>query len=570
MVIQHNLSAIQTLGILTRQGKQMGENIEKLSSGYRINRAADSAAELSLSQKMRAKLIGLDRGEKNIEEGLCLTQTADGALQQVNEMLCRMKELTVQSMNGTYENMDRGKLQQEMKNLVEEIDRIAHYTEYNDIKPLLYKLPEMTPQKILQSYTQLQHGDIKMGYLTKLTGNKNDYLGKLKLGIEGANFPLAGIWTDPNLNYTSVRMKVTCNGTEKLINLNNSNQGNLTRTVDPDAGTCDYKYDNGDVKFTVRQRWKYVDRITDKSYGKYYDVSYEFINESTAEAKMSLLIPIDMLVGPYCNSTPVIDGVARPSGWKFSGGNLPTELRFDADGLQGDSGGDVNINVSAIFQGEHIVNKPDVVLSANLHSVGEWNHIDTTPDGNFNGTASDYFYSVTWKDKMVSAGGSFFMNTLIGVNAPYEYTEKTISEYREETIPPPKQPEGLWIQASAKEGDGFYIFVCDATAENLGLENMDISSQSAGSAAMEKIAGALEKVLLFRGRFGADMNRMEHALALNGAMYENETASESRIRDLDVASQMSQFVKTQVLMQSAQALLAQANQQPQTILRLLQ
>ena len=126
MRIQHNVMAMNAYRNYTNNANALSKNLEKLSSGYRINRAGDDAAGLAISEKMRAQITGLDAAQKNVKDGISLVKTAEGAMQEVHDMLGRMKYLATQSANGTYDNpVDRANLQKEVDSLKEEIDRIA-------------------------------------------------------------------------------------------------------------------------------------------------------------------------------------------------------------------------------------------------------------------------------------------------------------------------------------------------------------------------------------------------------------------------------------------------------------
>ncbi len=131
MRIQHNLNAMNSLRQLGMNNTNTGKNLEKLSSGYRINRAGDDAAGLAISEKMRSQIRGLDMAAKNSEDGISLIQTAEGALNETHAILQRMRELAVQAANDTNTSADRGQLQKEANALLEEIDRIAKNTEFN-------------------------------------------------------------------------------------------------------------------------------------------------------------------------------------------------------------------------------------------------------------------------------------------------------------------------------------------------------------------------------------------------------------------------------------------------------
>ena len=137
MRIQHNIAALNSYRNLSNNNSMVSKNLEKLSSGYKINRAGDDAAGLAISEKMRAQITGLEVAQKNANDGISLVQTAEGALAEVHTMLNRMIELADQSANGTYDNeVDRANLQKEVKSLLDEVDRIAEGTNFNGINLL--------------------------------------------------------------------------------------------------------------------------------------------------------------------------------------------------------------------------------------------------------------------------------------------------------------------------------------------------------------------------------------------------------------------------------------------------
>ena len=137
MRIQHNIAALNSYRQLSGNNSAVAKNLEKLSSGYRINRAGDDAAGLAISEKMRAQITGLETAQKNANDGISLVQTAEGALTEVHSMLNRMVELATQSANGTYdESVDRNNLQKEFDSLLDEIDRISEATNFNGINLL--------------------------------------------------------------------------------------------------------------------------------------------------------------------------------------------------------------------------------------------------------------------------------------------------------------------------------------------------------------------------------------------------------------------------------------------------
>ncbi|MFB5282834.1 flagellin [Peribacillus sp. Hz7] len=149
MKINHNISALNAYRNLAVNNNNVSKNLEKLSSGLRINRAADDAAGLAISEKMRSQIRGLNMAERNALDGISLIQTAEGALSSTHEILQRMRELAVQAANGTNTDVDRTAVQEEIGQLKEEIDRIAKTTEFNT-KPLLDGSVEVGKEIVLQ------------------------------------------------------------------------------------------------------------------------------------------------------------------------------------------------------------------------------------------------------------------------------------------------------------------------------------------------------------------------------------------------------------------------------------
>ena len=136
MIVQHNITAMNANRMLGMTTNSLSKSTEKLSSGYRINRAADDAAGLTISEKMRKQIRGLDQASTNAEDGVSAVQTAEGALTEVHSMLQRMNELAVQAANGTETDDDREAVQNEIEQLQSELTRISDTTEFNTMKLL--------------------------------------------------------------------------------------------------------------------------------------------------------------------------------------------------------------------------------------------------------------------------------------------------------------------------------------------------------------------------------------------------------------------------------------------------
>ncbi len=172
MRIQNNITALNSHRNLTNNNSSVGKSLEKLSSGYRINRAGDDAAGLAISEKMRAQITGLETAQKNAADGISLIQTAEGALTEVHSMLNRMVELATQSANGIYSNTDRAKLDSEMTALEAEITRISDETTFNGTKLLdgslnsTLQIGDTASQRLAVTVTDMAAATILAGDVT--------------------------------------------------------------------------------------------------------------------------------------------------------------------------------------------------------------------------------------------------------------------------------------------------------------------------------------------------------------------------------------------------------------------
>lgn len=188
MRINHNLAALNSYRNLTQNQQGMGKVLEKLSSGYRINRASDDAAGLAISEKMRGQIRGLEQGQRNTMDGISLIQTAEGALQEVHSMLQRMRELAVQAANDTYNTDDKDASQKEVAQLISQIDNIAQTTEFNGIQ----LIGDNTKKGINLDKVEIQYGpnegdSLTLNLIGEPTPPGNTKADSTSLGIDNAD-----------------------------------------------------------------------------------------------------------------------------------------------------------------------------------------------------------------------------------------------------------------------------------------------------------------------------------------------------------------------------------------------
>ena len=409
MRIQHNIMAMNAYRNYANNTSALSKNLEKLSSGYKINRAGDDAAGLAISEKMRAQITGLDKAQDNAKDGISLVQTAEGALTEVHDMLNRMYELAEQSANGTFEDgTDRKQLQKEVNQLKSEINRIADSANFNGIK--------------------LLDGSMSANATTKLTSAATQSKAGVDLNIVADSvYDAAGKRTELDFSL-SVTTKTSSAGV----------------SVD----------ENGTVLITVM--------------GKDADgISAEEIQAMLAKATAANTKVSEDIMNAVRDATVTGKGITAPS----------------------------------------------------TTNATKWTAVATV-------------------------------------------TSATTANKGESLV--------LQIGDTSDSFNQLRVGIKDCHVDALGLTDMRIGDQTSAAAALDKIKSAINYVSDVRGTLGATQNRLDHTINNLSVMQENIQDAESTIRDTDVADEMMAYTKNNILIQSAQAMLAQANQVPQGVLQLLQ
>ena len=491
MRIQHNIAALNSYRNLTGNNNAVSKNLEKLSSGYRINRAGDDAAGLAISEKMRAQITGLNTAQKNAQDGVSLVQTAEGALTEVHSMLNRMVELADQSANGTYDNpVDRANLQKEIASLKDEIDRIADSTNFNGINLLDGSL----------STTKL---DLAAGTLGGQT--------------------------------TTVKEIPATGTTSGIAGHDNAAIGEHTLTVE-------YADENGTLhKVDVKYK---IDTANDK--GKAIDAILKAVSQN------------DTLSSVF-NITKDTDSVNFESKVTGSKGakvvnvsTTDTTSQMDADkAIDGE-----NAKVQTQGAGATIAKGDTITLNGKTYEFVKDASTEPTKKG---ATAV-----VVGADNNATLGNLNKALESAGIKAEFNNNDLVFSAT--------KNGAGLTLQIGDTSADfnQMTVSVSDMHTDALGIADIDISTQAGAKAAVDKIKSAINSVSSTRGDLGAIQNRLEHTINNLSVTAENMTAAESRIRDVDMANEMMAYTKNNILVQSSQAMLAQANQLPQGVLQLLQ
>lgn len=548
-IVAHNMLAMNANRQFNIINKNKAKSTEKLSSGYRINRAADDAAGLSISEKMRRQIRGLSQGIDNTEDGISLCQVADGALAEVTEMLHRITELSVQSANGTYTDEDRKAIQEEISQIQQEIDRIGETTEFNERK-----------------------------IFTGQTGTK--IIPAVCEPCTASNLTVTGTPTDT----TAMKYSISANSTGFSINSDTftwsdfKNGSNTLSDTPITGGTYTFDYHGFTLSLSADNNAK-LDDIIGKLNGasfvtKAEPVKYENkIDTYGAAGKVACRTPLpedykvtihvekrdDGLYGclayngmfgtpekiqPYLTDTGIHD--------IHFGGNENGTIYLISDANPFDGGVTVPIRFNAPCTEDDIYytfNNATLKLEYNSSLGG--------------GLNSGYYI----RDIKTNPPQMIVPSTpvLSGINQT-DYNGKVIKPA--ETIYSDKDLS-LWIQSGSEAGQGMFLEVDRMNTTILGINDLDVSTASGANHALETIQGALEKVSANRSKIGAQQNRLEHTIANEQNVLENTTSAESLIRDTDMAKEMVEFSKGMILENVGQAMLAQANKSNQNVLSLL-
>ena len=457
MVVQHNMQAANANRMLNITSGAQSKSTEKLSSGYRINRAADDAAGLSISEKMRKQIRGLDKASSNAQDGVSSVQTAEGALTEVHSMLQRMNELATQAANGTNSTTDRSAIQDEISQLTTEIDRVAETTKFNE--------------------TYLLKGD---------KGTKEVYM-------KGHDAGLNGSLTD---NATSATFKVAA--------------GALDAGKSVTIGGKDYT-----IGATVAEAKKIADDKKTTNGAKVTVNGVEYTSDGTnlKDAKNNVLDTSKIKAGDI-----VSDGTK-------------TLTASDIDTATG-----VDKSNSSVISAAQAVKLMTTELTA-ANNIGTTKNAATVTAGTY---ASD-------------TGVEFTIN-------------KGTAEVAE------KLSFSLHVGSDADMTNKITVGIETMNSSYLGIKGLNVNDDSgiAATYAVDAISDALQKVSDQRSSLGAVQNRLEHTIDNLDNVVENTTSAESRIRDTDMAKEMVNYSKNNILAQAGQSMLAQANQSNHGVLSLLQ
>ncbi|MDE7205765.1 MAG: hypothetical protein K2N90_01140 [Lachnospiraceae bacterium] len=573
MRINLNVSSVVAQNALANNDTRLSNSTLRLSSGLKINKASDNAAGLAIARKMDAQIKSLMRANQNSNDGLSIVNTADGAMAEMHDILQRMNELAIQSANGTNSDDDRKQIQLEIDELVAELDRIADTTQFN-AQTLLdgtfaYKGYTNTENVKVMSYTDgVSSGTYVIGqieyyhYEDKVT----TYTGEV--GADG-NKSVKSIENEETYQISSA--DDVKNALKKSGDLNTYQNISGIKAF-PEDSLVTIEDENivirsqGDfeIKLAVNNR----DAVTSSTYSNLAQTTgaagapvtpttyntYTYRNVSVAVSSATTIrYNINLInVGGENGDTAVAKedykNVAKSLEEYFEGNNLKnveiTDMTCDR------TTGEMHITYKCTDANgnDNVVQNLDLVLHQETKNV---NADPTISDGsNKKYTMEDYLYQMKETTKTTY---------IVGGDTPKDCIQLNITGMG-----------AMQIQVGANEGQILEIEIPDLNTIYLGVDNLDISTEDKATAAIDTIGKAINYLSGVRAKIGAYANRLEHIITNLDTTEENMTAAYSRIMDVDMATEMTEYSTVQVLVQASTSMLAQANERPQQVLQLLQ
>ena len=482
MIINHNMMAMNTHRQLGMNNIAGQKSIEKLSSGFRINRAGDDAAGLAISEKMRGQIRGLNQASRNSQDAISLIQTAEGALNESHSILQRMRELAVQSATDTNVGVDRNEIQKEVDQLAKEITRISNTTEFN------------TQNLLAGGLSNTFHIGANQGQNVALSIGAMD---ATALGVAGDLYndslttSATGASSIGNASKNLDGYKVATGTTEAATNDATASKSNSNGGAGDITGT----YDGArDASFTVK-----IDTV-DGGTGAVTAASISRDGGTTYET-----IAVDA-------GKVTVDG-------------LTLTIAADTENAIGDT---YSFSATAEYKQVFLTDSSDVQIGSTVK---------------------------VYNDMTSATIGSAATGETIDVNFAYASLTASASD--------------AISRATTASTSAVVSATGNVMTEAVTYKGVDVSSQVAADKAITTIQTAIETVSAERSKLGAMQNRLEHTIKNLDTSSENLQASESRIRDVDMAKEMMEFTKNNILQQAATAMLAQANNAPQAVLQLL-
>lgn len=611
MIISHNMSAQNAQGKYKIVTGEKQKTVEKLASGYRINRGSDDAAGLSISEKMRFQIRGLSKAAGNIQDGNSLVNVADGALAETHSILQRQRELIVQAANDTNTETDRLAIQSELEATTKELNRIFDTTEFNTLKVFKGK-DEIISGPDVTTDTKINVTDLGK----TVTGPVNSVVW-LKKG-ETVNSPVK----DATINNINITSAVTNEVKEEVKNTDE--YGHSTYAIED----ITYNIERADAtSTTVVTEYTKINDADYTTLKKPSDMvgSNGYINVQTLKGNMSLSCAMSQLGIKIDGTLKSISIYGQSSSTVSEGGGNIAKTTFNlGNGLsitqkiertdnaykitysaQNTSATSHNLDVrlafdtmntkSAIPAGSGYTDSSPIVIAnddakVTVTTTGSTKRV-LDDIGNLYGNWEDSSYKDTNKFTHTGVGTWWEGNSL----APGEEKEIGSLTYAYELLVEPYnkavttevqavqtdtivktttsteyKPEYLDIQSGSLAFQNIPIRLWNLTDEYIHVRVPDEISAFMADASLVNIDKGIDKISLIRSYYGAMSNRLDHAYDVDVNTAENTQAAESRIRDADMSKLMVDFSKHNILAQAGESMMAQANSSPESVLSLLQ
>ena len=650
MVVRTNTMALNAYRQLGMNNSAVAKSLEKLASGYRINRAGDDAAGLAISEKMKAQITGLETASANAQDGISLIQTAEGNLGEVHDMLNRMVELATKSANGTYTSTERNALQDEVNALIEEIDRISQSANFNGTN-LLDGTMGLNKEAftIGAAVSGADAASVTLsGFAAKVTAGDATYhegaasvsfaapsfevdLGKLEftaavtdgtldVGVAGVTLSLANTEITGAMDASALASALAAKVTQATI-------GGQTFDVKASGNKLSFTLDTAVTTLTTAQA-----AAVNGAIGSGVTVTAAAGGSGEVKGNGTGEIPHDTInvkqaVADVAGARAGIDFDLSADnivqdGYKLTIDDKTFVFKTDANSSVKAGDGETLIDVSAYAEADQVHAAVDLLSNESTTNFeiesknGTTIHIDQKADSTKVYDSEDKLHKVFSATDAGEAEGIELTVTADKINTgdairvgdkTYKFgtgTDSDTVKYLEKddavnalkteleddgynvteaggklTIrgavgedAPAITGGGLTLQIgdTADDFNKMTVAVDNMSTKGLGLDGLKITSETLSSDAIAKIKTAINSVSTTRAGMGALQNRLEHTINNLDVAAENLSAANSRIRDTDMAKEMMNYTKMNVLVQSAQAMLAQANQQPQSVLQLLQ
>ena len=572
MKINHNLPAMSAQRQMNTSFLNTSKSSGKIAAGLRITRASDDAAGLAISEKMRAQIRGLNMAARNTQDAISLLQVAEGALNEVHSLLQRGRELAVQGATDTNADFDRQSLNNESNEILKEITRISNNTEFNSIKLFAGRKSFKDPST-MSLEERIVYG-LKSGWI-----EESERMIQMIYGISPSNRSVSVVLETGSPGDTLAFVSTGWSVTGDTANISNMELHIELSDFDPSIG------ENGENTLTAGGSGMYNDRIiahemvhaimADAMGDDFYDMptwfkegTAEFIHGADERLKADAGGNIQSIVD---RAVDLING----AGWSGSSADYSASY-FAIKYIAANLGGNNFSNILSAINDD--VDTTDNTLESIIGNTGFLNLADLTNSLQANGSN---FYTTQMK---IDVGAETDTGSAVG--SEYGFSPKSATD----VVPTgtyKDKPSGfnfifpfdtsssldfnslMHFQIGANTNQTIALALSDVSAKALGLNNTDLSTRGGASDAITRYDNAILTVSTQRSNYGAVQNRLEHTLKNLENTSENLQSAESRIRDLDLAQEMMLFTKNNILFQSTQAMLSQANQQPQAILQLL-